>query len=62
MKGWKTQFGSGLEKVYNSAIKRGAFGRAERKFKKWWNQVIFKKNVFFLITIDFLKKFLNFKG
>ena len=56
MKGWKTQFGSGLEKVYNSAIKRGAFGRAERKFKKWWNQVIFFKYYIVLLAIDFLKK------
>ena len=38
MKGWNTRLGTGLEKVYNETIKRGAFGRANRQFQKWWHQ------------------------
>ena len=40
MKGWTTQFGTGMEKMYNTAFKRGAIGRAGREFSKWWNQVL----------------------
>eukprot|EP00595_Chromulina_sp_UTEXLB2642_P002157 CAMPEP_0196768452 /NCGR_PEP_ID=MMETSP1095-20130614/42788_1 /TAXON_ID=96789 ORGANISM="Chromulina nebulosa, Strain UTEXLB2642" /NCGR_SAMPLE_ID=MMETSP1095 /ASSEMBLY_ACC=CAM_ASM_000446 /LENGTH=133 /DNA_ID=CAMNT_0042138095 /DNA_START=1206 /DNA_END=1604 /DNA_ORIENTATION=- len=35
MKGWKTRFGTGVERVYNVATKRGAIGRARREFRKW---------------------------
>jgi len=38
MKGWNTRFGTGMEKVYNTALKRGAIGRARREFNRWWTQ------------------------
>ena len=38
MKGWNTRMGTGMEKMYNETIKRGALGRANRQFQKWWNQ------------------------
>lgn len=48
MKGWTKQFGTGLEKLYNTAVKRGAIGRAGREFNKWWNQVFIFANTLFL--------------
>jgi hypothetical protein len=38
MKGWNTRLGTGVEKMYNEAFKRGAIGRARREFTKWWTQ------------------------
>ncbi len=38
MNGWDTQFGTGYERAYNVATKRGMIGKASREFKKWWNK------------------------
>lgn len=38
MEGWSTQFGTGVNKVVNEALQRGAIGKARRQFGKWWNQ------------------------
>ena len=38
MQGWTTQFGTGMEKMYNEAFQRGAVGKARRDFNKWWNK------------------------
>jgi hypothetical protein len=38
MKGWNTRFGTGLKKLYNESMKRGAIGKAKRAWNRWWNQ------------------------
>lgn len=43
MQGWTTQFGSGMEKMYNEAMQRGAVGKARRDFNKWWNKAEIEK-------------------
>ena len=38
MRNWDTKFGTGLTKIYNEKVKRGAIGKATRLFKQWWNK------------------------
>lgn len=38
MQGWTTQFGTGMEKMYNETLQRGAIGKARRDFSNWWNK------------------------
>jgi hypothetical protein len=38
MANWNTRFGTGAEKVVNTVVKRGAIGRARRKFNQWYHQ------------------------
>ena len=38
MKGWKTRFGSGVQKVYNETLNRGVIGKGRRAFSAWWNK------------------------
>ena len=35
---WNTRFGSGMKKVYNTALERGPIGRARRTAKRLWNK------------------------
>jgi len=38
MKGWKSRFGQGVNKVYNETFQRGAIGKGRRAFSAWWNK------------------------
>jgi hypothetical protein len=38
MASWNTRFGTGAQKIINTAVKRGAIGRARRDFNQWYNQ------------------------
>lgn len=43
MKGWSTQFGTGMDKMVNEAFQRGAVGKARRDFNRWWNKDAIEK-------------------
>ena len=38
MKGWKTRFGTGLNRADQVTVKRGHIGKAAREFFRWWNK------------------------
>lgn len=38
MQSWDGRFGSGLQKFYNEAIRRGPIGKSLAAFSNWWNR------------------------
>ena len=38
MKAWDLEFGTGIRRVWNETIKRGAVGKSMKAFNRWWNR------------------------
>ena len=38
MKNWREKFGTGVAKVYNEAMNRGAIGKGRRALERWRNR------------------------